>query len=105
MPRPSIMTGMLLQVCYAAAAEGRAATLSDLCLVFTFPGVSFRDTLNGLLNYPHDPNYERGWRTPNGDRTKTHPTVREKVQEMLDKEDKDFSGVLSTAKTALHALQ
>jgi type IV secretion system protein VirD4 len=27
--------------------------------------------------------------------------VREKVQEMLDKEDKDFSGVLSTAKTAL----
>jgi type IV secretion system protein VirD4 len=96
----SIMTGMLLHVCYAAAAEGRAATLSDLCLVFTFPGISFRDTLNGLLNYPHDPNYERGWRTPNGDRTKTHPTVREKVQEMLDKEDKDFSGVLSTAKTA-----
>ena len=97
----SIMTGMLLHVCYAAAAEGRAATLSDLCLVFTFPGISFRDTLNGLLNFPHDPNYERGWRTPNGDRTKTHPTVREKVQEMLDKEDKDFSGVLSTAKTAL----
>lgn len=30
----------------------------------------------------------------------THPVVREKVQEMLDKEDKDFSGVLSTAKTA-----
>jgi type IV secretion system protein VirD4 len=27
--------------------------------------------------------------------------VKEKVQEMLDKEDKDFSGVLSTAKTAL----
>jgi len=26
---------------------------------------------------------------------------REKVREMLDKEDKDFSGVLSTAKTAL----
>src|SRR5262249_31711213 len=30
-----------------------------------------------------------------------HPVVKEKVQEMLDKEDKDFSGVLSTAKTAL----
>jgi type IV secretion system protein VirD4 len=38
---------------------------------------------------------------PNGDRTATHPTVREKVQEMLDKEDRDFGGVLSTAKTAL----
>src|SRR5664279_5837359 len=27
--------------------------------------------------------------------------IRDRVQEMLDKEDKDFSGVLSTAKTAL----
>ena len=33
--------------------------------------------------------------------TLTHPVVREKVQEMLDKEDRDFGGVLSTAKTAL----
>src|SRR3979411_2687371 len=38
---------------------------------------------------------------PAGDRTATHPVVREKVQEMLDKEDRDFGGVLSTAKTAL----
>jgi hypothetical protein len=36
-----------------------------------------------------------------GERTVTHPVVREKVQEMLDKEEKDFGGVLSTAKTAL----
>jgi len=38
---------------------------------------------------------------PTGEGTVTHPVVREKVQEMLDKEDRDFSGVLSTAKTAL----
>src|SRR3974377_471898 len=38
---------------------------------------------------------------PTGDRTGTHPVVKEKVQEMLDKEDRDFGGVLSTAKTAL----
>jgi type IV secretion system protein VirD4 len=38
---------------------------------------------------------------PTGDQTLTHPVVREKVQEMLDKEDRDFGGVLSTAKTAL----
>ena len=41
------------------------------------------------------------WRMPTGDRTATHPVVKEKVQEMLDKEDRDFGGVLSTAKTAL----
>jgi type IV secretion system protein VirD4 len=96
----SIMTGMLLHVCYAAA-EGRTATLADLCLVFTYPGSPFRDTLNSLLNFAHDPEKKRKWRTPQGVLTATHPTVREKVQEMLDKEDKDFSGVLSTAKTAL----
>ena len=97
----SITTGMILHVCYAAAAEKRVACLGDLARVFTRPGVGFRDTLTELLNYPHDPEYARGWRTEDGNRTQTHPVVREKAQEMLDKEDRDFGGVLSTAKTAL----
>lgn len=97
----SITTGMILHVCYAAAAEGRVACLADLASVFTKPGQSFRDTLAELENYPHDPTRIHGWRMSEGERTATHPVVREKVREMLDKEDKDFSGVLSTAKTAL----
>ncbi|MCX6593142.1 MAG: type IV secretory system conjugative DNA transfer family protein [Acidobacteria bacterium] len=97
----SITTGMVLHVCYAAEAEGRKACLSDLAKVFTRPGQSFRDTLNELLNYPHDPTRKYKWMTDDGEPTATHPAVREKVQEMLDKEDKDFSGVLSTSKTAL----
>ena len=97
----SITTGMILHVCYAAAAEGKVACLSDLASVFTKPGQSFRDTLAELENFPHDPTRSHGWRMPEGERTATHPVVREKVREMLDKEDKDFSGVLSTAKTAL----
>ena len=97
----SITTGMVLHVCYAAAADGRIASLGDLAGVFTRPGSSFRDTLNELLSYPHDPDFTYGWHTLDHEPTATHPVVREKVQEMLDKEDKDFSGVLSTAKTAL----
>ena len=97
----SITTGMILHVCYAAAAEGKVASLADLARTFTRPGSSFRDTLGEIMAYPHDPEYQHQWRTSEGDRTATHPVVREKVQEMLDKEDKDFSGVLSTAKTAL----
>jgi type IV secretion system protein VirD4 len=97
----SITSGIILHVCYAAASEGHIASLADLAGAFTHPGMSFRDTLNELLNYPHDPDREQNWHTPEGERTATHPVVREKVQEMLDKEDKDFSGVLSTAKTAL----
>jgi type IV secretion system protein VirD4 len=97
----SITAGMLLHVCYAASASGRVASLADLSTVFTRPGQTFRETLAELESFPHDPEYELKWRTTDGDRTATHPVVREKVREMLDKEDKDFSGVLSTAKTAL----
>ncbi len=97
----SITTGMILHVCYEAALEGRVACLADLAHAFTRPGSSFRDTLDELLNFEHDPGYAHDWRMPTGAQTLTHPVVREKVQEMLDKEDRDFGGVLSTAKTAL----
>src|SRR5262252_5271146 len=97
----SIATGMVLHVCYAAAASGRIACLADLSAVFTRPGQTFRETLAELESFPHDPEREHRWHTADGDQTVTHPVVREKVREMLDKEDKDFSGVLSTAKTAL----
>lgn len=97
----SITTGMILHVCYEAALESRVACLADLSHVFTRPGSGFRDALGELLNFEHDPEKKRDWRMPTGERTRTHPVVREKVQEMLDKEDRDFGGVLSTAKTAL----
>jgi type IV secretion system protein VirD4 len=97
----SIMTGMILHACYEAAAEGRVACPADLAGVLTRPGQTFRDSLNEIISFPHDPERAQNWRMPTGERTATHPVVREKAQEMLDKEDKDFSGVLSTAKTAL----
>jgi type IV secretion system protein VirD4 len=97
----SITTGMILHVCYEAALQGRVASLADLAHVFTTPGSSFRDTLEDLLNFGHDPEYKHNWKMATGDKTATHPVVREKVQEMLDKEERDFGGVLSTAKTAL----
>jgi type IV secretion system protein VirD4 len=97
----SIMTGMILHACYASAREGRGASLADLAHIFTRPGITFRETLTGLLDFRHDPERRQAWRMPGGEGTPTHPVVKEKAQEMLDKEDKDFSGVLSTAKTAL----
>ena len=36
-----------------------------------------------------------------GQKSLVHPVVMEKMQEMLNREDKEFSGVLSTAKTTL----
>jgi type IV secretion system protein VirD4 len=97
----SITTGMILHVCYEAARQKRVACLADLAHTFTIPGQSFRETLAEILTFEHDPNFKHGWHTTQGDRTATHPVVQEKAQEMLDKEAKDFGGVLSTAKTAL----
>jgi type IV secretion system protein VirD4 len=97
----SITTGMILHVCYEAAIDGRTACLADLAQVFTRPGANFRDTLKDLMNFEHDPGFGHLWQMRTGERTLTHPVVKEKVQEMLDKEERDFGGVLSTAKTAL----
>src|SRR4051812_21806643 len=81
----SLTTGMILHVCYSAATEGRVACLADLAGQFTRPGIDFRETLNEMLSYPHDPALRRGWRTSSGLQTATHPVVSEKAQEMLDK--------------------
>lgn len=97
----SLTTGMILHACYTAAGEDRVACLADLSALFTRPGVEFRETLNEMISYQHDADYRHGWRTPTGLKTSTHPVVSEKAQEMLDKESKELSGVLSTAKTAL----
>jgi type IV secretion system protein VirD4 len=97
----SLTTGMILHVCYTAASEGRVACLADLAGHFTRPGIDFRETLNEMLSFPHDPQLKRGWITSSGLKVATHPVVSEKAQEMLDKESKELSGVLSTAKTAL----
>lgn len=97
----SLTTGMILHVCYSAASEGRVACLADLAGHFTRPGIDFRETLNEMLSFAHDPQLKRGWITSSGLKAATHPVVSEKAQEMLDKESKELSGVLSTAKTAL----
>ena len=97
----SLTTGMILHACYTAAADDRVACLADLSGLFTRPGIEFRETLNEMISYQHDADYRQGWRTPSGLKTSTHPVVSEKAQEMLDKESKELSGVLSTAKTAL----
>jgi type IV secretion system protein VirD4 len=97
----SIVTGMILHVCYAARRDGKTACLADLAGAFTRPGTSFDATLVQLLSYQHDPGKQHGWTLPGGISTATHPVVRTKAQEMLDKGEKDRSGVLSMAQTAL----
>jgi type IV secretion system protein VirD4 len=84
----SLLTGAILHACYAADREGRIACLADVHWLMTEPGKDFRTSLRAWLTFQH---------TDSG----THPIVALKAQEMLDKEDRNFDGVASTARTAL----
>lgn len=97
----SLLTGVILYACYKAKAEGRIASLPEVAAVLTTPGQSFEETLNEMLLTPLDEANQYGWRTVRGNPTSVHPVVAEKAQEMLDKEDKELSGILSSAKVKL----
>ena len=49
----------------------------------------------------HDPDGTMGWRTVRGVPTRTHPIVAESMREVLDKAEKERSGVISEVVTRL----
>jgi type IV secretion system protein VirD4 len=97
----SLLTGVILYAAYRALKEGRTASLPEVAQVLTRPGHSFSETLNEMLLEPLDEECRFGWKTVSGKVTQVHPVVAEKAQEMLDKEEKELSGILSTAKVFL----
>lgn len=54
-----------------------------------------------MMQAEHDPTLAMGWVDAAGNPTKTHPMIANAAKTMLNKEDKDRSGVLSTAKSLL----
>lgn len=54
-----------------------------------------------MMNSEHDPDGKMKWTDSLGKSTKTHPMIANAAKTMLNKEDKDRSGVLSTAKSLL----
>lgn len=54
-----------------------------------------------MMQAKHDPEGRMVWKDSLGNPTKTHPMIANASKTMLNKEDKDRSGVLSTAKSLL----
>ena len=54
-----------------------------------------------MMTAIHDPEGKMKWKDTLGKATKTHPMIANAAKTMLNKEDKDRSGVLSTAKSLL----
>ena len=109
----SVLVGVILHVCYVARREERAASMLDVSrfvsladhppqqmpdgkiLVYTF-----RDALLEMMTYEHDPKRTH-WRNPDGTFSATHPTVLQKAQEQNNRDDEEFSGVLSSLLTPM----
>ena len=93
------LTAVALHVRYAANADGSLAGAAG------FLGDPNWDSdtqmYNEMLSAVHDPDGLMGWKDSLGKPTKTHPMIANSAKTMLNKEDKDRSGVLSTAKSLL----
>ena len=96
----TLVTGLILHVCYAAYKRNPnvKASLADVLHVMTDPAQDFHETLENILTFNHRPDDFKA--VPEYDpfaHSDTHPTVAGKVRSMLNKAEKEFSGVLSSA--------
>ncbi len=92
------MTALALHMRYAE----KNGSLAGIALFLGDPNWdSDKQMYEHMKNAIHDPDGKMGWKDTLGRPTKTHPMVANAAQTMLNKEDKDRSGVLSTAKSLL----
>ena len=98
----SITTGMILHVCYEAALKAASPRLADLAHVFTKPGCSFRETLEGADQLSSTTRrIAHNWRMPTGERPRRTRSLRRRCRRCSTRRTGTSAGVLSTAKTAL----
>ena len=95
------LTALALHVCYTAKA-GTEGSLAGCASFLGDPNWdSDKQMYNEMVNADHDPEGKMGWVDSFGKPSKTHPMIANSAKTMLNKEDKDRSGVLSTAKSLL----
>lgn len=94
----SLLDGVILHEAYKAQIQhGRPATLTDIANSLKPFEQKFEDYLAEMGGFQHDPEGKRGWKTPSGTITKTHPAVYAAAKEALQRDVKEASSVLSTA--------
>jgi type IV secretion system protein VirD4 len=90
----ALLLGVILHVLYIERDKslgGVAAFLSDPS--FESPTQMYQH----MLNAEHDPKLEQGWLDSSGEPTATHPVVAMAARDMLNKDPKEATSVLSTA--------
>jgi len=87
----ALLTGAILHVLYAEPAK----TLRGLIGLLSDPAFTIEETINRMMTAEHDPRGAMNWRTLRGEPTHTHPLVAESMREVLNKSEKERSGVVS----------
>jgi type IV secretion system protein VirD4 len=85
----SLIVGCITHLLYAGKRDGKIPCLADVAEEFTRPGVPWRQNIEGWQTYPHLGMTEHG--------PVIHPVVLNAAQEMLNRDDREASSVLSTA--------
>jgi type IV secretion system protein VirD4 len=95
----ALIEGVIIHEYYKCLAiEGRMVTLDDISRSLSPFELSFEDYLKEMASFQHDIAGTRKWKNADGTPTKIHPFVREKAMEALQRDVKEASSVLSTAK-------
>jgi type IV secretion system protein VirD4 len=108
----TLLAGIILHVAYLASKNGRVVSFADVMSFVTAanhpPTINekgapliwnFRMSLIEMMTSKHC-DLPR-WTTLGGTKTNTHPLISAIAREMLDKEEEEFSGVLSAMRTGL----
>jgi type IV secretion system protein VirD4 len=84
----SLIVGCITHLLYSGKREGKIPCLADVANEFTKPGIAWRDNIGQWQTTPHLGMTEMG--------PLVHPVVVNAAQEMINREDKEASSVLST---------
>jgi type IV secretion system protein VirD4 len=84
----SLIVGCITHLLYVGKRNGKTPCLADVAAEFTKPGVAWRNNIESWQSFPHLGTSELG--------PAVHPVVANAAQEMLNREEKEASSVLST---------
>jgi type IV secretion system protein VirD4 len=83
-----LIVGCITHLLYVGKQSGKIPCLADVANEFTKPGVPWRENIGKWQTTPHLGKTEMG--------PLVHPVVNNAAQEMINREDKEASSVLST---------
>lgn len=92
----SLLVGAITHVCYREARVGSNASLEMVAAELTDPSASYDQVMERWLVFDHDPLGEQGWEDGYGV-SRTHPLVAAAAREMLNRDPREASSVLSSA--------